>query len=242
MDAPRMTPKSLAAMVDHTFLKPSGELGLIDRLCAEAVSYGFGAVMVNPAQVRRCVQLLKGSAVRVGTVIAFPLGQSTPAIKRYEIADALQMGAGEIDMVIDQMALAAGDEALVSAEMAALVELCRPARAVSKVILECCNLTDAQKVRACELAAAAGCDFVKTSTGFGTGGATIPDVQLMRRTVGPAMGVKAAGGIRDLATAMAMIQAGANRLGTSSGPAIVDELARGGNTGAPGTGHKAGGY
>lgn len=214
----------LAGLIDHTFLKPFGDAASIETLCAQACAYGFAAVMVNPAEVGRCVKRLAGTKVRVGTVVSFPLGQMTSAAKAFEIRDAIAKGAGEIDMVQNLRALQEGNENLVFDELADMAAQCRAAGVVSKVILETCYLTDAQKVRTCELAVKAGVDYVKTSTGFGTAGATVADVALMRRTVGPGTGVKAAGGIRDLASALDMIRAGATRLGTSAGVKIVDEL------------------
>lgn len=218
------TPKTLAAIIDHTFLKPYGPPADIERLCQEARAYGFAMVAVNPAEVERCVALLHGTNVRVGAAIGFPLGQNTSAVKAFETQDAIAKGAGEIDMVINIRALQAGQLEVVRREIETLAELCREADATSKVILETCYLTDDEKRTVCELAVQAGVDFVKTSTGFGTAGATIKDVQLMRAVVGPEMGVKAAGGIRTLEDALAMIQAGATRLGTSSGVEIIEAL------------------
>jgi deoxyribose-phosphate aldolase len=211
-------------MIDHTFLKPYGTREDIENLCAEARHYGFAMVAVNPAEVEHCVELLQGCPVRVGAAIGFPLGQTTTAVKLYEIEDALQRGAGEIDMVINIRALQSGDTDLVRTEIAALVELSQNAGAISKVILETCYLTDAEKRLVCQIARTQRVDFVKTSTGFGTGGATVEDVKLMRDAVGSDMGVKAAGGIRTLQTACAMIEAGATRIGTSSGVQIMEEL------------------
>jgi deoxyribose-phosphate aldolase len=218
------SPEALTALIDHTSLKAFGGSADIEKLCAEAVQHGFGTVMVNPAELERCVRRLQGTRVRVGVTVAFPLGQNTPAVKDYETRDALARGADEVDMVINIRALQAGDLKSLRAEMDALVKACRERRALSKVILETCYLTDGEKRDACRMAKEAGVDFVKTSTGFGTGGATVADVRLMRAAVGPAMGVKASGGIRDLAAALAMLEAGANRLGTSSGVQIVSEL------------------
>ena len=211
-------------MIDHTFLKAYGGPEPIDRLCAEAREYGFAMVAVNAAEAERCAELLKGSKTRVGVAISFPLGQMTSAAKAFEIRDAIAKGAGEIDMVQNLRALQSGDDALVLAELEDLANTCREHGVISKVILETCYLTDEQKVRSCELAVKAGVDFVKTSTGFGTGGATAADIALMRRAVGPDMGVKAAGGIRNLDAAFDMIRAGATRIGTSAGVAIVEEL------------------
>jgi len=220
----QITPQSLAGMIDHTFLKPSGGPEDIEKLCAEARQYGFAMVAINPAEVERCVRLLAGSPVRVGAAIGFPLGQNTSAVKEYETRDAIQRGAGEIDMVINIRALQGGEAALVRSEIASMVSACRPSRVISKVILETCYLTDVQKNEVCRMALEEGADFVKTSTGFGSAGATVEDVRLMRAAVGPHMGVKAAGGIRTLEAALSMISAGATRLGTSAGVTIVQAL------------------
>lgn len=224
MEIHQITPQSLAGMIDHTFLKPFGGPEDIEKLCAEARQYGFAMVAINPAEVERCVRLLAGSPVRVGAAIGFPLGQNTSAVKEYETRDAIQRGAGEIDMVINIRALQAGDPALVRNEIASMVNACRASRVISKVILETCYLTDVQKNEVCRMALDEGADFVKTSTGFGPAGATVEDVRLMRAVVGPRMGVKAAGGIRTLESALSMIFAGATRLGTSAGVSIVQAL------------------
>ena len=224
IDVDKLTPQGLAGMIDHTFLKAYGGPEPIEKLCAEAREYGFAMVAVNAAEAERCAELLKGSKTRVGVAISFPLGQMTSAAKAFEIRDAIAKGAGEVDMVQNLRALQSGNDALVLAELEDLAKTCREHGVISKVILENCYLTDEQKVRACELAVKAGVDFVKTSTGFGTGGATVADIALMRRTVGPDMGVKAAGGIRTLDAALDMIRAGATRIGTSAGVAIVEEL------------------
>ena len=224
IDVDMLTPQELAGMIDHTFLKAYGGPEPIEKLCAEAREYGFAMVAVNAAEAERCAELLKGTKTRVGVAISFPLGQMTSAAKAFEIRDAIAKGAGEVDMVQNLRALQSGNDALVLAELEDLAKTCREHGVISKVILENCYLTDEQKVRACELAVKAGVDFVKTSTGFGTGGATVADIALMRRTVGPDMGVKAAGGIRTLDDALDMIRAGATRIGTSAGVAIVEEL------------------
>lgn len=224
IDVDMLTPQELAGMIDHTFLKAYGGPEPIEKLCAEAREYGFAMVAVNAAEAERCAELLKGTKTRVGVAISFPLGQMTSAAKAFEIRDAIAKGAGEVDMVQNLRALQSGNDALVLAELEDLAKTCREHGVISKVILENCYLTDEQKVRACELAVKAGVDFVKTSTGFGTGGATVADIALMRRTVGPDMGVKAAGGIRTLDAALDMIRAGATRIGTSAGVAIVEEL------------------
>lgn len=223
-DADTLTPEQLASMIDHTFLKPFGTPADIEKLCGEAVRYRFAMVAINPAETARCVGLLKGSGVRTGAVIGFPLGQSTPETKAFETRDAIDKGAGEIDMVINVRALQAGCDAYVLAEIADMAAVCRSRGVISKVILETCYLSDDEKRRVCRLACEAGVDFVKTSTGFGTGGATVADIRLMREAVGPAMGVKASGGVRTLADALAMVCAGATRIGTSSGVALVEEL------------------
>ena len=214
--------KQLAGMIDHTFLKPFGTAENIEKLCAEARKYEFAMVAINPAEVETCVKLLEGSPVRVGAAIGFPLGQTTTECKAFETRDAIAKGATEIDTVINVRALQKGRLDIVKKEIEEMVAICRPAGVICKVILETCHLSDAEKETVCRIAKEAGVDFVKTSTGFGTVGATVEDVALMRRVVGPEIGVKAAGGIRDLDTALAMIKAGATRIGTSSGVTIVE--------------------
>lgn len=212
---------NLASLIDHTFLKPAGDKAAIASLCAEARRQGFASVCVNPAEVTTASRLLKGSGVRVCTVIGFPLGANTNRTKCFEAADAIQAGADELDLVVNQRLLKHAPKAC-EAELLQWVRTCRTFRTgvTLKLILECCNLTKKEIVRGCKIARKVGFDFVKTSTGFGAGGATVEDVALMRRTVGPRMGVKAAGGIRDRATAEAMVAAGATRLGCSTGVAI----------------------
>ena len=217
-----LTVKQLAGMIDHTFLKPFGTAENIEKLCAEARKYEFAMVAINPAEVETCVKLLEGSPVRVGAAIGFPLGQTTTECKAFETRDAIAKGATEIDTVINVRALQKGRLDIVKKEIEEMVAICRPAGVICKVILETCYLSDAEKETVCRIAKEAGVDFVKTSTGFGTAGATVEDVALMRRVVGPEIGVKAAGGIRDLDTALAMIKAGATRIGTSSGVTIVE--------------------
>ena len=214
--------RQLAGMIDHTFLKPFGTAENIEKLCAEARKYEFAMVAINPAEVETCVKLLEGSPVRVGAAIGFPLGQTTTECKAFETRDAIAKGATEIDTVINVRALQKGRLDIVKKEIEEMVAICRPAGVICKVILETCYLSDAEKETVCRIAKEAGVDFVKTSTGFGTAGATVEDVALMRRVVGPEIGVKAAGGIRDLDTALAMIKAGATRIGTSSGVTIVE--------------------
>ena len=219
-----ITSTQLASIIDHTFLKPFGNAQPIEKLCAEAREYGFAMVAINPAEIERAVKLLAGSKVRAGAAISFPLGQMTSKAKSFEIRDSIEKGAGEIDMVQNIRALQEGNDSLVFDEIADMAAQCREHGVISKVILETCYLSDEEKERTCRLAVKAGVDFVKTSTGFGTAGATAADVALMRKVVGPAMGVKAAGGIRDLASALEMIRAGATRIGTSAGVKIVEEL------------------
>lgn len=214
--------KDLAGMIDHTFLKPYGTAADIEKLCAEADRYGFAMVAINPAEVTTCASLLRDSSVRVGAAIGFPLGQTTTECKAFETRDAIEKGATEIDTVINIRALQKGQLDIVKREIEDMVSICRPAGVICKVILETCYLTDEEKETVCRISKEAGVDFVKTSTGFGTAGATVHDIALMRRVVGPAIGVKASGGVRDLETALAMIEAGATRIGTSSGVAIVE--------------------
>lgn len=217
-----LSAEQLAGMIDHTFLKPFGTSENIEKLCAEARKYNFAMVAINPAEVETCVKLLEDSPVRVGAAIGFPLGQTTTECKAFETRDAIEKGATEIDTVINVRALQKGRLDIVKKEIEDMVAICKPAGVICKVILETCYLSDAEKETVCRIAKEAGVDFVKTSTGFGTAGATVEDVALMRRVVGPEIGVKAAGGIRDLDTALAMIKAGATRIGTSSGVSIVE--------------------
>jgi len=213
----------IAAMIDHTLLKPEATQDQIAQLCYEARKYGFATVCVNPTNVRLCVQLLKGSPVGVCTVVGFPLGATPPEVKAYETQQALDDGATEVDMVINIGALKSKDYALVERDIATVARSCHAGGVLLKVIIEAALLTDEEKVKACELAKAAGADYVKTSTGFGPGGATAHDVELMRRTVGPEMGIKAAGGIRSFEDAQAMIAAGATRIGASASVKIVQQ-------------------
>lgn len=210
---------AFASFFDHTLLKPDASPRQIEVLCQEALTLGAASVCVNPCYVPLAAQLLSGSAVRVCTVVGFPLGATTSAQKAYEAASAQAAGAQEVDMVLNVGYLKAGDLAAVRADIAQVRSAVQDA--TLKVILETCLLTQEEIVTACRLAQAAGADFVKTSTGFSTAGATAEDVALMRRTVGPDMGVKAAGGIRTLADALRMLEAGANRLGCSASVTIV---------------------
>lgn len=213
---------SIAKCIDHTVLKPQTTEAAVRKLCAEAAQYGFASVCVNPCWVALCADLLKDTEVDVCTVIGFPLGANTSAVKAFEAAEAIRQGATEVDMVLNVGALKDGNADLVRTDIAAVVEAAR-GKALVKVILETCLLTDEEKRIACRLAKEAGADYVKTSTGFSTGGATEADIALMRAEVGPEMGVKASGGIRDYATAQAMIRAGASRIGASAGVQIVAE-------------------
>ena len=214
-----MDKKTIAAMIDHTLLKPEATPAQIEKLCAEAAEYHFASVCVNPVYIPLAARLLKGTGVKVCCVVGFPLGAIAPEQKAAEAASCAAMGAEELDMVIHVGAAKVGDWALVQRDIEGVVKAA--AGHTVKVIIETCLLTDEEKVKACEAAKAAGAHFVKTSTGFSTGGATTHDIALMRKTVGPEMGGKASGGIRDYETAMAMIEAGANRIGASAGIAIV---------------------
>ena len=213
----------VASMIDHTLLKPDATRKDIEALCREAAEYGFASVCVNPTWVADCTRLLRQASVKVCSVVGFPLGATTADTKHYETRRALFDGAREIDMVINVGALKSGDLRLVERDIEAVTGPCREVGALSKVIIEAALLTDEEKVAACTVAKAAGADFVKTSTGFGPGGATAGDVALMRRVVGAEMGVKAAGGVRDLEGLQAMVAAGATRIGASAGVRIVQE-------------------
>jgi len=213
----------IAGMIDHTLLKPDATADQIAQLCYEARKYHFASVCVNPANVKLCADLLRGTTVKVCSVIGFPLGASAPEVKAFETQTALRDGANEIDMVINIGALKAGDHTLVSRDIREVVKAVKAAGAILKVIIETILLTDEEKITACLLAKEAGADFVKTSTGFAGGGATIEDVALMRRVVGPEMGVKAAGGVHNFDEAKSMVAAGATRIGASAGVKIVQE-------------------
>ena len=207
-------------LIDHTILAPQATKEDVERLCKEAMEYGFHSVCVNSSFVYYCARLLKDSGVAVCTVIGFPLGAMSTAGKTAEAEQAIRDGASELDMVIHIGMIKSGDWEYVKQDISSVVEAAK-GRAIVKVILETCLLTDDEKVKACRICKECGADFVKTSTGFSKGGATIEDVALMRRTVGSGMGVKASGGIRSLKDAQAMVEAGAVRLGTSSGVAIM---------------------
>jgi deoxyribose-phosphate aldolase len=216
-----ITSAEMAKYIDHTLLKPEATIDMLNTLCEEAISYGFKAVCINSAHVADVVRKLHGSGVDVCTVVGFPLGAMHMRAKAFEAENALADGAQELDMVINVGALKSGDLKTVEADIKA-VRRAASSPAILKVIIETCLLTEAEKTEACEIVKNAGADFVKTSTGFSIGGATVKDVTLMRRIVGKDMGVKASGGIKDYATAVAMVKAGANRLGVSAGIAIVE--------------------
>lgn len=221
-DAPiPATRLQLAGMIDHTILKPEATAAMVSQLCAEAREHRFASVCVNACRVAQCVRELAGTDVLTCAVAGFPLGATLPEVKAYEAERAIAAGAREVDMVINVGALKSGDYALVRDDIAAVARACKGGHVHLKTIIEACLLTDEEKIIACLLAVEAGADFVKTSTGFSTGGATEADVRLMRYVVGPKVGVKAAGGIRTYDTAMTMIRAGANRLGASAGVAIL---------------------
>ncbi|MGD2079015.1 MAG: deoxyribose-phosphate aldolase [Chloroflexota bacterium] len=213
----------VAPLIDHTLLKPDASQDQIAQLCYEARTYQFASVCVNPAHVKLAAQLLKGSGVPVCTVVGFPLGATPGTVKAFETQQAIREGAREIDMVINIGALKSEDYKAVYEDIASVVAAAHAGDAIVKVIIEAALLSEEEKVIACQLSKAAGADFVKTSTGFGPGGATVADVALMRRVVGPDLGVKAAGGVKDLADAQAMIAAGATRIGASAGVRIVNE-------------------
>lgn len=214
------TPADMAKYIDHTYLKPEASVNEIRKICNEAKKYHCASVCVNPSYIQYVAQQLEGSGVTPCCVIAFPFGTSTPEAKAFEASDAASKGAREIDMVINVGAIKSGDWLLVKRDIEGVVNAVK-GRAKVKVIIEACLLTDEEKVKACTVAKLAGAAFVKTSTGYSTGGATVEDVRLMRETVGPEMGVKASGGVRTYDDAVAMLKAGANRLGCSSTMKIV---------------------
>lgn len=217
---------SIAALIDHTLLKPEATAAEIGKLCGEARQYGFASVCVNPYWVGRAAAELAGSGVKVCTVAGFPLGASSSEVKSFEAGVAMSEGAQEIDMVLNLGALLGGDAAAVRNDIASVADTAHLGGAIVKVILETALLNEEQKIAACQLAREAGADFVKTSTGFSRGGATAEDVALLRRTVGASMGVKASGGIRTLEDLRKMVAAGATRIGTSAGVSIIEATAR----------------
>ncbi|MDQ0149731.1 deoxyribose-phosphate aldolase [Eubacterium multiforme] len=216
-----MNKNELARMIDHTILKPEATGESVKKLCEEALQYKFASVCINPTRVKEAYEILKGSEVKVCTVIGFPLGATTTNTKVFETKDAIENGATEVDMVINVGRLKDKDYDFVKEDIKSVVEAAK-GKALTKVIIETCLLTDDEKVIACKLAKEAGADFVKTSTGFSTGGATKEDIKLMRETVGPDLGVKASGGIRSLKDAEDMIENGATRIGASASIAICE--------------------
>ncbi|AWB43776.1 deoxyribose-phosphate aldolase [Paenibacillus sp. CAA11] len=211
----------IANLIDHTLLRADASQAEIQKITEEAKKYSFASVCVNPTWVSYAAAQLAGTPVKVCTVIGFPLGANTPEVKAFEAQNAIANGAGEVDMVVNIGAIKSGDFELVERDIKAVVDAAA-GKALVKVIIETCLLTDEEKVRACELSVKAGADFVKTSTGFSTGGATPEDVALMRKTVGPNVGVKASGGVRSLEDLQAMVNAGATRIGASSGVKIME--------------------
>ena len=218
-----MNKVDLARYIDHTILKPDAKESEVIKLCREALEYKFASVCVNASNVKLADSFLRGTDVKVCTVVGFPLGATTKETKAFEAAQAIENGATEVDMVINIGALKSGKLEAVEEDIKAVADACK-GKALLKVIIETCLLTDEEKITACELSQKAGANFVKTSTGFSTAGATPEDIKLMRRTVGPDMGVKASGGIRNLETALSMIEAGATRIGASASISIVNEL------------------
>ena len=217
-----MNRKQLAKMMDHTILKATATPAQVEQICREALGIGAASVCINPCNIEQARRLLDGSGVRVCTVIGFPLGANTPEVKAFETQDAIRRGAEEVDMVINVGALLAGDDETVYRDIKAVVDAA--AGTLTTVIIETCYLSDDQKKTACELAMRAGADFVKTSTGFGTGGATPHDVALMRGVVGSKLQVKASGGIRTYEDAAAVVEAGADRLGVSASLTILQGI------------------
>jgi deoxyribose-phosphate aldolase len=215
--------REIAALIDHTLLKPEATRSDIDRICQQALKHHFASVCVNSVFVAHVARSLRGSGVKTCVVVGFPLGANLTAVKLAEARAALDEGAQELDMVINIGTLKAGDDAAVKQEIEALVKVAHERDAILKVIIEACLLSEEEKVRACRAAKDAHADFVKTSTGFSTAGANIADVALMRRTVDPGLGVKASGGVRTLEDLLEMVDAGANRIGTSNGVSIVLE-------------------
>ncbi|MBI4446017.1 MAG: deoxyribose-phosphate aldolase [Acidobacteria bacterium] len=218
-----LTVASLARCIDHTLLRPDADRGAIERLCEEAIRFQFAAVCVNPYWVPLARRLLTASAVRVCTVAGFPLGACPVDVKCYEVRRAISDGAAELDMVINIGVLKSGEDRVVHEEICKVVELCHSQQALCKVIIETAFLNDDEKIKVCRMTKEACADFVKTSTGFGPSGATTADVSLLRSAVGPTMGIKAAGGIRDLQCALGMLEAGATRIGSSAGVKIMAE-------------------
>lgn len=211
---------NIASKIDHTLLKAEATEDMIEVLCKEAMEFSFAAVCVNPYYVKKAKEFLKDSNIKVATVIGFPLGANIKEVKSFEAQKAVEDGADEIDMVINIGALKNKDYEYVKDDIKAVVEAVK-GKAIVKVIIETCLLDEEEKIKACELSKEAGADFVKTSTGFSTGGATVEDIKLMKATIGDSMDIKASGGIRDFDTAKAMIEAGASRIGASSSVKII---------------------
>lgn len=220
----KLTVEKVASMVDHTLLKPDASVEAFEKLCREAKEYGFKMVAINPAATERCAALLKDTPVHVGAAVGFPLGQTTIECKVFESKDAIEKGADEIDYVVNLVELKNGNYAYIEKEMSEIVAVCREANVISKVIFENCYLTNEEIIEMSKIASRVKPDFIKTSTGFGTSGARVEDVRLMREHTSQDVKIKAAGGIRTFEAALAMIEAGAERLGTSSGIAIVEEM------------------
>jgi deoxyribose-phosphate aldolase len=218
-----MTLQEIAGRIDHTNLSPIILNSDWETLCSQAKEHGFKTVAINNAGIELCAQFLKGSSVLVDAAVSFPLGQCTLEVKVFETADAILKGAGEVDYVVNLSAVKEGNWAYIQDEMERIVTLCREAQVVSKVIFENCYLEEAEKIKLCEIASKVKPDFVKTSTGFGTSGATIEDVKLMRKFNDSSIKIKAAGGVRTLDAYLAMVEAGADRIGTSAGLAIMAE-------------------
>lgn len=216
-----MKKEQLSAMIDHTILKPEATEEQVRRVCEEALKYNFASVCINPGRVKQVAELLKESSVKVCTVIGFPLGANTSKVKAYETTEAINEGAQEVDMVINIGKLKDKDYDYVREDIKSVVEAAK-GRALTKVIIETSLLTEEEKVTACKLSIEAGADFVKTSTGFSTGGATPEDIKLMREAVGPKIGVKASGGVRSYEDAVAVVNAGATRIGASASIAICE--------------------
>ena len=216
-------PAEVAALIDHTLLRADATRADVEVLCREAVAYRFAAVCLNPTWIKVAARQLTSSGIAVCSVVGFPFGATTTDVKGYEARRAMFDGACEIDMVINVGALRSGEDRHVGRDIEAVTTVCAENGALSKVIIEAALLTEDEKIRACRLAVAAGADFVKTSTGFGPGGATVADVALMRRVVGAGVGVKAAGGVRDLESLSALVAAGASRIGASAGVRIVQQ-------------------
>lgn len=224
MKQTEITPEKLAGYFDHTQLRAYAAESDFEKLCAEAKKYGFAMVAVNPAPVALCRKLLENTDIHVGAAVGFPLGQNTIAAKVFETEDAIKNGAHEIDYVVNLTQLKEKNYTYVEEEMASIVEICHREKVISKVIFENCYLTREEKLSLCKIAKETGPDFIKTSTGFGTGGATFEDVELMKNAVGDGVKIKAAGGIRNLETSLRMIELGVSRIGSTASVAIVEEL------------------